>query len=272
MGILLSLWLLVPPWLRLRAYKLLQKIGLWLYGQTTSPLCFRLPLNLYAKVGFGVDMAEAEALRFVSQHVQGPVPSLIDAIPVRDGAFIVMTGLPGKPLGRQLFDMSPQQRFQLASDLKRFFDQLRSIPPPREGPKICAVDGGPMLCYRVCVDRVGPFATESDFYRFLSDRMVLEEQDRLKALAKAVHTRTYPIRLHHNDFAPQNILVDENYCLSGIVDWACLSWFPEYWEWTRAHYCRESNLPWRALIDEVFGRWEEELAVEQELWRYSSPW
>jgi hypothetical protein len=160
MDILLKCWLRFPSKFRLFTYQCLLRFGLWVFGPTTSPTCFRLPFNLYAKVGFGVDMSEANALRFVSRRVVGPIPSLIDALSVGDGAFIVMTGLPGKPLGRRLFDMSPQQRALLASDLKCVFDQLRSIPPPQQGLKICGVDGGPILCYRVCIDRVGPFATD----------------------------------------------------------------------------------------------------------------
>ncbi|KZT22508.1 hypothetical protein NEOLEDRAFT_1164162, partial [Neolentinus lepideus HHB14362 ss-1] len=220
MGILLGLWLLFSQGIRLRAYQLL--------------------------------------------HVTGPVPSLIDAIPYSlyqpDGAFIVMTRLPGKPLELDLWDMSPEQRSLLASDLKRLFDQIRSIPPPSKGPKICAVDGGPVLCYRVCVDRVGPFEIEADFYQWLCDRLV------------PVHTRSHPICLNHNDLAPQNILVDENGRLSGLVDWATLSWFPWYWEWTRSYYTKEAYEPWRALMDDVFGRFEEELELEQEIWKYTSIW
>ncbi|TFK57384.1 kinase-like protein [Heliocybe sulcata] len=275
MGILLKLWLLFPQRIRLWAYQLLVRVGLRLYGPTTSFSCFRLPFNLYAKAGYGVDVHEANALRFISQHVAGPLPSLVDVIPYprfENGMFIVMTRLPGKPLALGLWDMSPEQRSLLASDLKRIIDQMRSIPPPQTGPKICAVDGGPVLCYRVCVDRVGPFETEADFYQWLSDRLVLEEQDRLKAFAKPVHSKTHPIYLTHNDFSPQNILVDENGRLTGLVDWACLSWFPQYWEWTRSYYAKESYGPWREMMDKIFGRYEEELAVEQELWKYTSPW
>jgi hypothetical protein len=113
---------------------------------------------------------------------------------------------------------------------------------------------------------------QMDFYEFLYDRLVLEEQGRLKRLAKAVHTKSYPLCLHHNDLAPQNILVDENGRLFGLLDWACLSWFPRYWEWTRSYYAKESYPPWLSLMDEVFGRWDEELEVEQELWKFGSPW
>ncbi|KZT20589.1 hypothetical protein NEOLEDRAFT_1075323 [Neolentinus lepideus HHB14362 ss-1] len=275
MGILLNIWLLFPQNVRLYAYKLLVRIGLRLYGPTTSPSCFRLPFNLYAKAGRAVDVHEANALRFISQRVQGPVPSLIDAIPYPrypGGMFIVMTRLPGEPLEGRLWDMSPEQRSMLASDLKQLFDQMRSIPPPQTGPKICAVDGGAVLCYRVCVDRVGPFETEADFYQWLTDRLVLKEQDRLKAFARLVHSKTHLICLTHNDFAPQNILVDGNGRLTGLVDWACLSWFPQYWEWTRSYYAKESYPPWRGMMDEIFGCYEEELAVEQELWKYTSIW
>ncbi|KAJ8489510.1 hypothetical protein ONZ45_g13561 [Pleurotus djamor] len=226
---------------------------------------------MYAKVGLYVDMNEAHALHFLNERVVGPIPRLVDAISVRSGAFIVMTGLPGKPLEDRLCRMSSHQRSLLALDIKEIFDQLRSIPPPREGPRICAVDGGAFRCFRVTDDRIGPFTTEMDFYRFLYARLWLPEQERLQALAEPVHTRTYPLCLHHNDLAPQNILVDDQGRLSGLIDWAGLAWFPQYWEWTRSYYATDAYHEWQALLDEIFGRWEEELAVEQEFWRFSSP-
>lgn len=34
----------------------------------------------------------------------------------------------------------------------------------------------------------------------------------------------------HGDIIPQNIMVDENYQVSGIVDWEAAGWYPDYWE------------------------------------------
>ena len=168
MGILLKIWLLFPSNIRLLTYRLLARIGHRLYPTTdpfgSMPRCFRLPFGLYAKTGHGVFMAEAEALRFVSQHISIPAPRLIDAIPVTEGAFIVMTALPGHPIADGLMRMSSEQRAQLASDMKECFEKLRSLPPPLSGPRICAADGGPFVCYRIGFDPVGPFATEKDFY------------------------------------------------------------------------------------------------------------
>lgn len=146
---------------------------------------------------------------------------------------------------------------------------FRNIPPPLAGPRICGIDGGPFKCYRISSDIMGPFSTDPDFYQFLYGRVWLSERSRLEKLSKAVHTRSYPIRFSHNDFAPFNVLIDQNYRLSGIVDWECAGWFPEYWEYTRSHFHRELYTDWQALMDAVFGRWKEELEVERELW---TPW
>ncbi|EPQ51264.1 hypothetical protein GLOTRDRAFT_49137 [Gloeophyllum trabeum ATCC 11539] len=131
MGFLLTIWLFVPQNIRLYAYKLLVRMGLRLYGPTTSPSCFRLPFDLYAKAGRAVDVHEANALRFISQRVRGPVPSLVDVVPnpqYPGRVFMVMTRLPGDPLEGRLWDMSPKQRSLLASELKQLFDTMRSIP------------------------------------------------------------------------------------------------------------------------------------------------
>lgn len=65
-------------------------------GRTTSPTCFRLPFNVYAKVGLNV--SEANALRYISRRVVGPVPT---------GAFIVMTALLGKLVEDCLYRIPP---------------------------------------------------------------------------------------------------------------------------------------------------------------------
>ena len=104
---------------------------------------------MYAKVGLHVYMSEADAMRLIAKHTTIPIPSVIDAIPVPTGAFIVMTRVPGEPLGATLMTMSDEECSLLASDLKKCFDQLRSIPAPSTGPRICGVGGGPFRCFRI---------------------------------------------------------------------------------------------------------------------------
>ena len=46
---------------------------------------------------------------------------------------------------------------------------------------------------------------------------------------REVHSREYRLCLTHNDLGPHNILVDEHWNITGIVDWESCAWMPEYW-------------------------------------------
>ena len=277
MGALLNLWLHIPTGLRLRAYRVLIRIGLWLYGPTGSQRCFRLPFNLYAKTGFNVFVSEANAMRYITKHTTIPIPSVIDVIQLSKSAFpksalIVMTRMAGEPLWGGLKTMSAKERSLLASDLKNSFDQLRSIPAPSTGPHICGVGGGSFRCFRISSDHIGPFATEADFYRFLYEHVYLQERSRLEQFAHEVHNTSYRICLSHNDLNPHNILIDNNRRLSAIVDWECAAWLPAYWDYTTSCFHRESYYEWQYLMDNVFGLWPKELRVEKELWKFNDPY
>jgi hypothetical protein len=271
MHVLLNLWLLLPAAVRLATYNVLIHIGLRLYGSTPSPRSFRLPFNMYAKVGLHVYMSEGDAMRLVAKHTTIPIPSVIDAIPVPTGAFIVMTRVPGEPLGAALMTMSDEECSQLASDLKKCFDQLRSIPAPSTGLQICGVGGGPFRCFRITSNPVGPFETESDLYRYLYEYSYSTERAHLEEFGRAVHSTPHRICLSHNDLTPFNILIDSNHRLTAIVDWECTAWLPEYWDYTRSYFHRDSYHAWQHLMDGIFGLWPEELEVERELWKYNDP-
>ncbi|KAG4273137.1 hypothetical protein FPRO04_09974 [Fusarium proliferatum] len=56
-----------------------------------------------------------------------------------------------------------------------------------------------------------------------------------------------------------------------IVDWENSGWFPDYWEYTKAHYVTKLNRRWLAVVDrvfETFGDFKLNLAIERRLWEY----
>ncbi len=41
--------------------------------------------------------------------------------------------------------------------------------------------------------------------------------------------------------------------VTGIVDWECAGWYPEYWEYTKAHFAVRYTIVWLAdVVDRVF--------------------
>jgi hypothetical protein len=68
----------------------------------------------------------------------------------------------------------------------------------------------------------------------------------------------------------RNVLV-QNGRISGIVDWVDSGWFPDYWEYTKAHYVTKLNKKWLAVVDRTFESFDEfklDLAIERRLWKY----
>ncbi|KAF8956625.1 kinase-like domain-containing protein [Flammula alnicola] len=272
--VLLHLWLSLPSAMRLRAYQALIKIGDLLYDFNGSPKCFRLPFGLYAKVGYNVLMAEANVMRYLKAHTTMLIPSVVDAIPVPSGAFIVMTRLDGEPLLGKLEEMSEQQLASFAEDLKSNFAQLRAVPQPKDGPRISGWGGGNLRAGRIESTRIGPFSTERDLYDYMISMSHIMEQERLKVVARELHSTPHQIVLSHGDIHPTNLLVDRNNKLSGIIDWECCAWMPDYWDWTNLHFPsgKDGYPEWKVVMNTVFGTYPDALKVEMELWKYNDPW
>lgn len=87
----------------------------------------------------------------------------------------------------------------------------------------------------------------------------------------AVHARQYRSVFTHADLNPRNILIDHGR-LSGIVDWECAGFYPEYWEFTRLFYGAQPSPEIQSIIHGAFAgdTYEEELEAERLLW-YDTP-
>ncbi|KAG6286903.1 hypothetical protein E4U45_008284, partial [Claviceps purpurea] len=74
----------------------------------------------------------------------------------------------------------------------------------------------------------------------------------------------------HGDLNMRNIMM-YNGRLSGIIDWETCGWYPDYWDYTKAHFITKLNRRWLRIVDTVFGKlgnYEADLAVERQLWWY----
>ena len=60
----------------------------------------------------------------------------------------------------------------------------------------------------------------------------------------------------HGDVAPRNIMVDEDYRITGVVDWALAGWYPNYWEYANVVQ-PIGNEDWRYWMDRTAPkRWD----------------
>jgi hypothetical protein len=65
----------------------------------------------------------------------------------------------------------------------------------------------------------------------------------------------------------QNILVRSDATVAAIIDWECAGWYPEYWEYTMAHYNAVLLPEFYDMLRERIDRYDEELEAERILWQ-----
>lgn len=267
------IWLTVPRCVRAMVYEKLHLTGSYLYGRSLSPRVQRLPFGLYLRKGTprmaAQYRAEAHTLGIVEKFTRIPAPKSIDVLETPNTCYLLMTLVPGRPIGQLLNTMTDEQVDGVVADLKRYVAELRAISNQISKFQICNSAGGGVLDWRIPESRSEElrFQTEADFHSYLTSTMT---EDTRRQAAKS-HAIPHEIVFTHGDLYPRNIL-GENGKVTGIVDWENAGFFPEYWEYTKMHYTVRSLIRWLAdVVDRVFEGYREELHVENMLSDLSGP-
>jgi aminoglycoside phosphotransferase len=261
------IWVALPRFIRASVYDGLLWAGFRRYGPSLSMTVYKLPFGLYLRRGSPVLAAkyqvEAHTLRMVEQFTHVPAPRAIDMFYTPRFSYLLMTCVPGRPIGQMLDTMTDEQMKQAVIDLKEYVSQIRKIPNTTAEFKICNFQGGGILDWRIPDSQREQlrFKTEADFNKYLTDPF----WDDIRKRAAVSHNIQHEIVFTHGDLNPRNILA-ENGKITGIVDWENAGWFPEYWEYTKAHYSVRSLIRWLAdVVDQVFEGYRDELVVENRL-------
>ncbi|AEO62728.1 uncharacterized protein THITE_2107226 [Thermothielavioides terrestris NRRL 8126] len=263
-----------PAALRVATYLHLARIGNYLYGPTCGLGVQRLPFGLYLKKrsleDYGTLKNEYRALELVRRHTDVPVPRPLDLVSDDKRSYLLTSAVPGCHVGLRINNMSDEEVSSLVRDLRRWLEHIRSIPK-RVAPEYEISNAAGEGCYdfRIlagvdCPDTrgviFGPYKNEDDFNSILQ----------CGALPDVAHRAGHKIVFTHGDINMHNVMVKDGK-LSGIVDWECAGWYPEYWEYTKAHYVTKHHWHWRKMVDEAFrelGDYRDELATEKKLWEY----
>ncbi|KAH6875990.1 phosphotransferase enzyme family-domain-containing protein [Alternaria rosae] len=269
--ILQHLWLQTPVSLRAIAYNCLASLGQQFYGDTGSDRIHRLPFNLYLRKAHQDwaprHQAELRSLQIVQAYTRIPAPKGIDTIQYRESSYLLMTGLHGHGIGQRLSTMTDGQLDAAAQDLKDYLTELRRIPN-NTGSRfsICNSLGGGILDWRIGDSQRKQlrFHDETEFNQFLTTDLPLDE-DAWIQISKS-HGVKHDIVFTHADLNLRNILVDEMGRISGIVDWECAGWYPEYWEYSKMHFTVRHTPRWITdVVDQIFPAYRDELNVENML-------
>lgn len=272
------LWIHLPGPFRALAYKRLALVSHRLYGYSGSERIFRLPFNLYLRKAnsdwVSKHQAESQSLRLVEQYTRIPAPRAIDVVQDSDSSFLLITGLLGIGIGRRLHTMTDQQLDAVVQDLKAYIAELRQIRnKTNSGFQICNALGGGILDWRIGNSQREElrFQDEAEFNRYLTHDLPLDK-DAWELISKS-HSVKHDIVFTHADLNMRNILVDDNMKISGIVDWECAGWYPEYWEYSKAHFTVRYSARWIAdVLDQIFPSYRDELEVEDMFASLAPPW
>ncbi|KAJ5511933.1 hypothetical protein N7453_004036 [Penicillium expansum] len=256
---------LVPHLIRVQCYGALLKLGSHLYPRSFTGLVHQLPFGLYAKECTR-SPNEGETLKLVERYTSIPAPLWIDEYQGTHRV-LILTAMPGQTLDVVFHRLSYLEREQLSKDLKSALSQLRSIPN-HTSYRCGDSHGGLLFDYRFPSGICDPFHQISEFNSFLVHKHVRNET---RETVAAAHTRLYRSVFTHADLNPRNIMIEHGR-LSGIVDWECAGFYPEYWEFTKLFYGAQPPPDMQSVIHDAFtgDTYEEELETERLLW-YDTP-
>lgn len=256
---------------------LLLQTRMWLgkkrFGSNLGPSVVRLSKTRLIKGP--CERAELEGLKYVAEHTSIPVPAVHQTYCVDGHLYIEMEYIQGDNL-QDLWmkhDLSPTKKRAIVEQVAAYINQLRLLQPPRKEEGVVASAGlGPGLDIRVGYRTFGPFFSNDEFHSFLRGQIPLEYPSQLTGESvRQCHTRQYRTCFTHGDICPRNIIV-RNDGVAVLVDWQFSGWYPEYWEYTKAHFAILNMPDWYTEFRDAVSRYDDELASERVLWtRFDQP-
>lgn len=159
-----------------------------------------------------------------------------------------------------------EQKDTIIKELGGYIEQLRSLKPPQEGLVGSALlkEG---LDHRIGSWPWGPFKNHDDFHSFIRRGAPLENCTKIFGQeVTACHSRRYESRFAHADLCTRNIVVKDGH-IAALIDWQFGGWYPEYWEYTKAHFGMNNVEDWYTRLKDVMERYDNELLAERTLWR-----
>lgn len=140
----------------------------------------------------------------------------------------------------------------------------RALTPPTPGV-VSSAFGNPAHDGRIGSRFFGPMSV-AEFQAQARGRLVVEEAHLLGDEVRRVHTTRYESRFTHADLAARNVIVrGGGGDVAAIIDWAYAGWYPEYCEFTKAHYVILED-EWEGNVRGALPCYEEELEAERILW------
>lgn len=232
--------------------------------------------NLYAnrrvvKVGpyvvkMGHDISVDEALSSIHASELGiPTPKVLSVFKYKTTTYIVAERIKGRTLAHSWSSMTPPQREQALSDIRRYISLMKS--DVKESGSITRVSGSGVFDQSISDGhQYSPFASQKEFVSLL-----LHGVDSLPEEAKLTLNKDRPITFTHGDLSAHNIMVRSGVIVS-VIDWEFSGYFPDYWELAKLGYPRFKRHQWYLLFEPSFPEYKEGVEAFNELQKVRSPY
>ncbi|RPA79512.1 kinase-like protein [Ascobolus immersus RN42] len=238
--------------------------------------------DLVIKFGSNITMAEAEAMKYVSENTTIPVPAVESAYIDKGIGYILMSYIEGDALSAIWDTLDQSQKESIVMELKGYIQQLRMLKPkqyfigPYDGSHCRAAMFTASWGYTN--EKYGPFNSEEEFnegiVKALSDRFppyarpppgqIVPKDYILVQSVRALHGHESVFT--HADLHGGNILVKDGKIVA-ILDWGEAGYWPEYWEFCRAHFLTSWSDDWMETIDKWCPAYYLEMQVMSEVYR-----
>jgi hypothetical protein len=214
-------------------------------------------------------------MEFVARNTTVPIPTIHEIYDYGHGQHIVMEEVPGGDIQTCYGQMTPEQIKTFGAELGQCLAQMRSLTPPQPN-LVASVSLGPNVEHRLSGTPFGPFFNIEDFHTYLRFGWPLEHWvDEPDLIRVHSHPERYCTKFSHAELNPNNIMVKDGH-INAIIDWEFAGWYPEYWDYTKMHWCPRTP-PWNNFYTAVDGeksitKYPDELAAEQAIWKRTHPW
>lgn len=102
-----------------------------------------------------------------------------------------------------------------------WLEQLRSLPSP-PGGVILGISRSSFFSYRIDLTRrVGPFESQDVFHSQYFCTLPLGADPDVTSLTSHLRKKRYRLCFTHGDLNPRNILVDNDFRSTALIDWEC---------------------------------------------------
>ncbi|KAH7358429.1 kinase-like domain-containing protein [Plectosphaerella cucumerina] len=196
-----------------------------------------------------IALGEAEALK-VAVRAGVPAPCVREVHGTSNGqGQIRMDYVQGQSLDKLWPGMSPEQRRDVAQQLRGIIEKMRSVTPPPS--LIGACDGTEIRDTRVYFTyHSPPCRDEVNFNVFVLSSLYETTPPLLREAFRRRLRTNHRIVFSHCDLTPRNILVHEGK-ISGLVDREDSGWYPEYWEYVK-FFQRPADKGWKDYAEDIF--------------------